>query len=258
MQYLDARGADGKTRKYRVMLVDGQIYPLHVAISSHWKIHYFTAEMAHNPEHRAEDAAFLEDMPAVLGPLAMKALRQIQSTLALDYAGIDFGLNAKGEVLLFEANATMVVNPPEPDERWKYRRPAYEQIRNADRTIWSQATPRPAHGRSIDIKETQQSVDISLDTVPEPHSAAAKNQRKKKRRSQSPALSLDCGWRSSRRYCFLSCAGLLCCGRCCGAGLLCCGGRCCGAGLLCCCGRCWGAGLVSGRCWGAGLVSGRC
>ncbi len=131
MQYLDARRADGKSRKYRAMLVDGQIYPLHVAISSHWKIHYFTAEMADNPQHRAEDAAFLQDMPAVLGPLAMKALREIQSTLALDYAGIDFGLNAKGEILLFEANATMVVNPPEPDQRWSYRRPAYEQIRRA-------------------------------------------------------------------------------------------------------------------------------
>jgi glutamate/tyrosine decarboxylase-like PLP-dependent enzyme/glutathione synthase/RimK-type ligase-like ATP-grasp enzyme len=131
MQYLDARGADGKTRKYRVMLVDGQIYPLHVAISSHWKIHYFTAEMADNPQHRAEDAAFLEDMPKVLGPLAMNALKQIQSTLALDYAGVDFGLNAQGELLLFEANATMVVNPPEPDERWKYRRPAYDEIRRA-------------------------------------------------------------------------------------------------------------------------------
>ena len=68
MQYLDARGADGKTRKYRAMMIDGQIYPLHLAISSHWKIHYFTAEMADNPEHRAEDAAFLENMPSVLGP----------------------------------------------------------------------------------------------------------------------------------------------------------------------------------------------
>ena len=113
------------------MFVDGQIYPLHVAISSHWKIHYFTAEMADNPQHRAEDAAFLEDMAGVLGPMAMSALQQIQSTLALDYAGVDFGVSAQGEVLLFEANATMVVNPPEPDERWKYRRPAYDQVRRA-------------------------------------------------------------------------------------------------------------------------------
>ena len=128
MQYLDARGPDGKTRKYRAMMIDGQIYPLHVAISSHWKIHYFTAEMADNPEHRAEDAAFLERMPSIIGPLAMNALQRIQSTLGLDYAGIDFGLNAKGEVLLFEANATMVVNPPDPDVRWSYRLPAYQRI----------------------------------------------------------------------------------------------------------------------------------
>jgi hypothetical protein len=131
MQYLDARGLDGKTRKYRAMMIDGQLYPLHVAISSHWKIHYFTAEMADNPEHRAEDAAFLDNMPAVIGPLAMNALQCIQSALGLDYAGIDFGLNPQGELLMFEANATMVVNPPDPDVRWSYRLPAYQRIHAA-------------------------------------------------------------------------------------------------------------------------------
>jgi hypothetical protein len=115
-------------RKYRVMTIDGQLYPRHVAISSHWKIHYFTAEMAEDADHRAEDAEFLENMPGVLGPRAMQALSHIQATLGLDYAGIDFGLSADGDLLLFEANATMVVNPPEPDERWAYRRPAVERI----------------------------------------------------------------------------------------------------------------------------------
>jgi hypothetical protein len=67
-------------------------------------------------------------MPGVLGPRAMQALAGIQATLGLDYAGIDFGLGSAGELLLFEANATMVVNPPEPDERWAYRRPAVERI----------------------------------------------------------------------------------------------------------------------------------
>jgi hypothetical protein len=33
-------------------------------------------------------------------------------------------LSDTGDLLLFEANATMVVNPPEPDERWAYCRPA--------------------------------------------------------------------------------------------------------------------------------------
>jgi glutamate/tyrosine decarboxylase-like PLP-dependent enzyme/glutathione synthase/RimK-type ligase-like ATP-grasp enzyme len=128
IEFLNARGADGKVRKYRVMLIDGEIYPLHVAISSDWKIHYFTAEMAEQPAHRAEDAEFLENMPGVLGPRAMQALAHIQATLGLHYAGVDFGLSGSGDLLLFEANATMVVNPPEPDERWAYRRPAVERI----------------------------------------------------------------------------------------------------------------------------------
>jgi aromatic-L-amino-acid/L-tryptophan decarboxylase len=128
IQYLDARGSDGNSRKYRVMMIDGQLYPLHVAISSDWKIHYYTADMADHAHHRAEDAAFLENMTAVLGPHAMTALKQIQSTLKLDYGGIDFGLNERGEVLLFEANATMAVVVPGKDECWDYRRPATEQI----------------------------------------------------------------------------------------------------------------------------------
>jgi len=128
IQYLDARGPDGKTRKYRVMIIDGQLYPLHAPISSHWKVHYFSAEMAGYPQHCTEEAAFLENMAGMLGPRAMAALEAIQKTLGLDYAGIDFGLNVKGEVLLFEANATMVVVPPEKDKRWDYRRPAVERI----------------------------------------------------------------------------------------------------------------------------------
>jgi glutamate/tyrosine decarboxylase-like PLP-dependent enzyme len=128
IEFLDARGVDGKVRKYRAMMIGGQLYPLHLAISSQWKIHYFTAEMADRPDHRAEDAEFLENMLGVLGERAMEGLARIQSTLGLDYAGIDFGLNGAGDVLLFEANATMVVNPAEADDRWAYRRPAVERI----------------------------------------------------------------------------------------------------------------------------------
>jgi hypothetical protein len=37
-------------------------------------------------------------------------------------------LSERRDLLLFEANATMVVNPPDPDECWAYRRPAVEGI----------------------------------------------------------------------------------------------------------------------------------
>jgi hypothetical protein len=135
IQYLDARGGDGLHRKYRVMMIGGWLYPLHLAISSNWKIHYVTADMAENPAHRAEEAQFLENMPGVLGTRAMAALAEIQDMLGLEYAGIDFGLNAQGELLLFEANATMTVLPPEPDKRWDYRRAAVERVEDAVRKM---------------------------------------------------------------------------------------------------------------------------
>jgi hypothetical protein len=128
---LDAVGPDGKARKYRVMIVDGQLYPLHLAISDHWKVHYFTAGMAEHPERIAEEAAFLSDMPGVLGSRAMAALGAIGRALGLDYAGIDFALGPDGQVLLFEANATMVIAMPDADDRWRARRQAAQDALNA-------------------------------------------------------------------------------------------------------------------------------
>jgi hypothetical protein len=131
IEYLDARSKDGNARKYRVMVIGGEIYPLHLAISRDWKVHYFTSDMADEPDHRLEEARFLSDMRAALGDIAVAALEQIRDLLGLDYAGIDFGLGRDGELLLFEANATMVVYPPDPDERWAYRRIAVSSILDA-------------------------------------------------------------------------------------------------------------------------------
>jgi glutamate/tyrosine decarboxylase-like PLP-dependent enzyme len=135
IEYLDARGADGCTRKYRVMIVDGQLYPLHLAISEDWKIHYFSADMRDRAEHRREEANFLADMANVLGAKAMAALEALAGVLDLDYGGIDFGLNEAGEILLFEANATMVVEQPDGDPRWDYRREAVGRIHAAVRDL---------------------------------------------------------------------------------------------------------------------------
>ncbi len=135
IEYLDARDADGKIRKYRVMMIEGGLYPLHKAVSRAWMIHYFSAEMADAPAHRAEEEAFLDDMPGALGPKAMRALERIRDALGLDYAGADFSLGPNGEVLLFEANATMAAPAPEPGEKWDYRRPAVQRIHDAVRKM---------------------------------------------------------------------------------------------------------------------------
>ncbi len=135
IEYMDARDADGKIRKFRAMMIDGRLYPLHKAISHEWMIHYATAEMAQSAEHRAEDAAYLEDMAGVLGPRAMAALGRICTALGLEYGGADFSLNREGKVLLYEANATMTAPMPDKDPKWDFRRPAVERVQSAVREM---------------------------------------------------------------------------------------------------------------------------
>jgi hypothetical protein len=135
IQYLDARGVDGMARKYRVMFIDGRLYPLHLAVSSDWKVHYFSADMARSEAFREEERRFLLDMPGVLGPRAMQALAHVAAALDLEYAGADFALSSDGSVLLFEANATMVVFPPGPEPVWDYRRAAIDAALQAARRM---------------------------------------------------------------------------------------------------------------------------
>jgi hypothetical protein len=135
IKVLDARHQYGDYHKYRVMFVDGVLYPLHLAISEHWKIHYFSASMDVNPEYRRLETAFLENMPEVLGEKAMQGLEGIRQSLGLDYGGIDFAVGPEGDVLLFEANATMAVHRPDELEKWAYRRAATERVLDAVRNM---------------------------------------------------------------------------------------------------------------------------
>jgi hypothetical protein len=65
----------------------------------------------------------------------MAALAAIGAAMGLDYAGVDFALAADGSVLLFEANATMVILLPDSDPMWGYRRPAVSAARDAARRM---------------------------------------------------------------------------------------------------------------------------
>src|SRR5581483_6396609 len=130
LEFLDVGSGDGKLRKYRVMAVGGVLYPLHAAIASDWKVHYFSAEME-NEAHRDEDRAFLDDMHGTIGAPAVSNLGRVAETLGLDYAGIDFALDADRRLVVFEANATMIVPQVEDDVRWTYRHPAVQRIFDA-------------------------------------------------------------------------------------------------------------------------------
>jgi glutathione synthase/RimK-type ligase-like ATP-grasp enzyme len=80
-------------------------------------------------------------MYQTLGAAAMDALQSIAACLQLDYGGIDFGIDTHGDVVVFEANATMIVPASGPHVSADRRR-AVERIDAAvRRMLLARATP---------------------------------------------------------------------------------------------------------------------
>ncbi|MGH7189000.1 MAG: tetratricopeptide repeat protein [Acetobacteraceae bacterium] len=134
--------ADGWHRKYRVIFIEGRPFPYHLALSRHWLVHYVTADMLSDAAKGEAERAFLEDPEAAIGEAAMAALAATGRRLALDFAGIDFSILPDGRVLVFEANATMLVHPEDEAGPLAYRNDAVRRILGAFRTMVAQARAR--------------------------------------------------------------------------------------------------------------------
>jgi len=107
--FRDYRSPDGYYRKYRVMFVDGEPYPYHLALDSSWMIHYRSAPMDEHAWMRDEERRFLSDPEEALGGWNT-TMRAIGAAAGLDYFGIDCTVLADGTVFVFEADGAMLVH----------------------------------------------------------------------------------------------------------------------------------------------------
>ena len=64
-EFCDYRSADGQFRKYRFIFVDRAVYPYHLAVGPHWKLHYWRVDMEAGPDLKREEEAFLADYEQV-------------------------------------------------------------------------------------------------------------------------------------------------------------------------------------------------
>lgn len=113
--FVDYRSNDGFFRKYRMIFVDREPFPYHLAISDNWLVHYYRTDMMSAPGKQAEELAYLENPRAVLGEKGYRAIEEIGRRLDVDYGGVDFALMPDGGILVFEANTTMLVHPEAND-----------------------------------------------------------------------------------------------------------------------------------------------
>ena len=142
--YHDYRAADGHFRKYRAIFVDGIPYAYHLAISQHWLVHYFSADMLAAPWKREEEARFLTDPAAAVGAPAWSRVAAIGQRLGLDYAGVDFAVLPGGQVLVFEANATMSVHLNDSAADFPYKHACVPAILGAFEAMLDRHAKQPS------------------------------------------------------------------------------------------------------------------
>ncbi|WP_454690925.1 tetratricopeptide repeat protein [Achromobacter aloeverae] len=130
-RYHEYRSPDGHYRKYRVIFIDREPYPYHLAIGSQWLLHYFSADMLSAPWKLEEERRFLDDPGQALGARAWAALGAIGRRMDLDYCGIDFSLLPDGRVLVFEINATMLVHPEAEEDGLRFKNVYIDRIFDA-------------------------------------------------------------------------------------------------------------------------------
>ncbi|AOB30482.1 hypothetical protein AKI39_06905 [Bordetella sp. H567] len=123
-RFVEYRSADGRYRKYRVVLVDGKPYLGHLGISPRWMVHYLNADMAENAANRAEEAEQMRDFDSGFGARHTAAFADIHRRVGLDYLVMDCAETQDGRLLVFEGDTCGVIHAMDPEDLYPYK-PAY-------------------------------------------------------------------------------------------------------------------------------------
>jgi len=133
-RFVDYRGEDGLFRKLRVMLIDGKPYIAHLAISSHWMIHYVNAGMYEDAQKREEEKRVMTHFDAFV-MRHQKTLDAIYQRTKLEYLGLDCAETQDGKLLIFEIDHVMVVHDMDPPDLFPYKHEIMLKAKNAFRAM---------------------------------------------------------------------------------------------------------------------------
>ncbi len=133
--FVDYRSADGLYRKARIVLIDGQPYICHLAISDNWIVHYGSADMLSSAEKRRDEAGFMRDFDADFARRHRAALSAIAARLKLDYVVIDCAETMDGKLLVFEADNRGWVHATDPVDIFPYKQEPMRRVFTAFRAM---------------------------------------------------------------------------------------------------------------------------
>ena len=98
-------------------------------------IHYYNAAMADHQWMRDEESRFIANLESVFAGPLHAALTEIAAAIPLEYFGIDCAIAKDGRLLLFEADAAMLVHGTDPPDLYPYKRAGFQRIQSALMTL---------------------------------------------------------------------------------------------------------------------------
>jgi glutathione synthase/RimK-type ligase-like ATP-grasp enzyme len=145
-RFIDYRNVDGLFRKYRVVIVDGQAYAGHMALSTHWMIHYLNAHMGDSAQKREEEAAFMAQFDNSFGARHRDALCAIADAAGLDYLVIDCAESPSGKLLVFEIDSAAVIHAMDSVDVFPYKQAQAQKVFTAFRSMLQSKMKKGADG----------------------------------------------------------------------------------------------------------------
>lgn len=142
-EFHDFRSRDERYRKFRVVVVGGEIFLRHCVIADSWLLHGRRRTAGLEDLEIAEYARFEREWSSQVRPI----FREIATRVGLDFFGVDCNIDEDGRVLLFEANACMNIlhnYRPSPnifDAPIARIKSAVEELLAAPSTWYSAAVP---------------------------------------------------------------------------------------------------------------------
>jgi hypothetical protein len=139
----DYRGPDGLYRKSRVAFIDRRPFLCHLALSSHWMVHYLNAGMTESAEKRAEEAAAMAAFDDGFARRHAAAFDALHDRLGFDYYSIDCSETRDGRLLLFEADSAAIIHLMDPPDLFPYKQPQMHKVFAAFEAMLRRRTSQP-------------------------------------------------------------------------------------------------------------------
>jgi hypothetical protein len=139
----DYRGPDGLYRKSRVAFIDRRPFLCHLALSSHWMVHYLNAGMTESAEKRAEEAAAMVAFDEGFARRHAAAFDALHDRLGFDYYSIDCSETRDGRLLLFEADSAAIIHLMDPPDLFPYKQPQMHKVFAAFDAMLQRRTSQP-------------------------------------------------------------------------------------------------------------------